>query len=182
MSKNDLQFMINHVNQLKCRLANSTESITAQSSILFDKSVGTDDFVDLDSTEMQNVAIIEDGFDPSDGENERMVEDIQQQALDASVILPICSSDDNGNDIPKPITSTSTPKIESNRGKSQKALTRLHRQSMMEETRQLRKSQLENSKMSWKSMLASDDEDDNELQAMLHLQISFTTTDKSGGI
>lgn len=195
MSKNDLQYMAQHVAQLRNRLAkNHTDPLPLT---LVDKAVGNDedDTGDTESTpadmsiETLEANVHEDGFSSSDDEHFMQLNRMKSD-FDATNITPaaVAVADGNGNEImPRPKATTSTPKAPTVANQpSQKALTRLHRQSMMESSREDRKKSLNDSKLSWKSMLQSDeetDEDDNMANTLrLTLRLSPNHAENSGGI
>ena len=184
MSKNDLQYMTRHVENLKARLAESTNNSSANASLVLDKSVGTHDIILVGENDenVEEHKVNVDDFESSDGEIADIMEDIVIKDFNKSKLGPVCSSDGNGNDIlPKPNATTSTPKAAAVVQPSQKKLTQEHRQSMMEKARIDRRSQLENSKLNWKSMLeSSEDEKESEAPESC-LRVNITLKNKTPG-
>ena len=196
MSRNDLQHMAQHVVQLKNRLAkNHVDKLPV---VMVDKAVNVVEdededeetaCIDVEPVDTMEANVTEgDGFSSSDDENFLQLSKVKTD-FEAADIVPAVEADGNGNDImPKPKATTSTPKAAIvAKPPSQKAITRLHRLSMMESSREDRRSSLNESKLSWKSMLQSDDEDDeipavtNTLRLTMRLSPNHPE-ENSGGI
>ena len=216
MSKNDLQYMAQHVVQLKNRLAKS--HVDAVPAIMSDKAIGTND---IDDDTDNSVVVIEelpvdtmevnvdenDGFSSSDDDNFMQLAKTKSTS-DTIDIAPAVAADDNGNEIlndfdatnitpavmadgngnellPKPKATTSTPKPPvAPLAMSQKAITKTHRRLMVENSREERKRSLNDSRMSWKSMLDSEEEEEAEISATLRLTLKLSPNhaEDSGGI